>query len=108
MPSGSGHPTEGQIVNEIRLALSRVGCITWRNHTGAVNVGGRWQRFGLAPGMPDIIGIYNGKFVAIEVKTPRGRPTEEQNQWIYLIQKNQGLAGIARNVSDALRIIGYP
>lgn len=30
-------------------------------------------------GLPDIIGVYNGRFVAFEVKRPGGRLTELQN-----------------------------
>lgn len=62
---------------------------------------------GLPKGFSDIFGLTNaGQFAAIECKSSAGRARPEQSLFIGAIQKNGGLAGIARSVEDALRIIG--
>lgn len=56
---------------------------------------------GLPPGFSDLFGITDeGKFVAVEVKSESGRPTEQQQNFIQHIQDNGGLAGVARSVED--------
>ena len=38
-----------------------------------------FQTLGATPGVPDIIGIYDGgRFLGIEVKTPKGKLSEHQ------------------------------
>jgi hypothetical protein len=44
-------------------------------------------------------------FAAIEVKTPTGRPTEEQINFIGRVNKAGGIAGIARSPEDAIEIL---
>ena len=51
-------------------------------------------------GVSDILGIVNGKFIAIEVKTKRGRPTENQTNFLRRINENGGIAFIARSIED--------
>lgn len=60
------------------------------------------------PGYSDLTGYRRseGRFVAIEVKTASGRPTEEQLNFIEQVRKAGGCAGIARSVDEALEIIG--
>ena len=59
-----------------------------------------------APGVSDIIGwTEGGRFVAIEVKAPRGRVTDEQAAFIELVRRSGGLAGVARSVDDARAIL---
>ena len=59
-----------------------------------------------APGVSDIIGwTEGGRFVAIEVKAPRGRVTDEQAAFIELVRRSGGLAGVARSVADARAIL---
>jgi hypothetical protein len=73
--------------------------------------------FGLAPGSSDLIGWRSieitpdmvGKrvavFVAIETKSPRGRLTTEQRAFIDTAKKMGALAGVARSVDDATKIL---
>jgi hypothetical protein len=46
-----------------------------------------------------------GRFLAVEVKTRTGRPTKEQLTFIDAINKQGGIAGIARSVEDALLLL---
>ena len=59
-----------------------------------------------APGVSDLIGwTEGGRFVALEVKGPRGRITDEQAAFIDLVRRSGGLAGVARSVADARGIL---
>ena len=59
-----------------------------------------------APGVSDLIGwTEGGRFVAIEVKAPRGRVTDEQAAFIELVRRSGGLAGVARSVEEARAIL---
>ena len=62
-------------------------------------------------GTSDIIGIFpDGKFLAIEVKSAKGRPTKEQNAFINKINSRGGLAFICRSLEslkDILQKEGY-
>ena len=51
-----------------------------------------------ASGIPDIIGVYKGRFFAIEVKAPGGRPTVWQMRMLAGIARAGGLAIVADNV----------
>jgi len=46
-------------------------------------------------GIPDIIACYNGKYLAIEVKKPGGKPTELQVWNLEEIRKSGGVAILA-------------
>ena len=58
-----------------------------------------------APGVSDLIGWTHGRFVAIEVKAPRGRLTDEQAAFLDLVRRSGGLAGVARSIDDARAIL---
>lgn len=70
---------------------------------------GRPLHAGLCVGSSDLIGYRQvdgvAQFVAIEVKSERGRPTAEQTQFLNHIQAAGGLSGIARTVDDAASIL---
>jgi len=44
-------------------------------------------------------------YLSIEVKGEHGRATKEQKQWLEIVKKAGGLAGIAKSVEDAEKII---
>lgn len=49
-------------------------------------------------GVPDIIACIKGRFVAIEVKKPKKKPTAIQYTWLESINKIGGLAFYADNL----------
>lgn len=51
-------------------------------------------------GVSDILGCWRGKFVAIEVKSKRGRLTDGQQSFLMRIQENGGIAFVARGVNE--------
>ena len=110
--------TEQQIQQQIRLTCSRGPVRLHRNNTGTLrDANGRPVQFGLAKGSADLIGwttrtITPGMvgqqvavFTSIEVKTATGRVSPEQRQWLDAVQTAGGIAGVARSVDDALRIV---
>ena len=56
-------------------------------------------------GMPDIIAIYNGYFVGIEVKTTTGRSTELQQRMKDSIEKAGGYHIFATSIDDVYKLI---
>jgi hypothetical protein len=96
--------TESQLQDKIRLAL---GCITglvlFRNNIGVAEMRGHMVRFGVGgPGGADLIGLYNGRFTAVEIKTPTGRQTPEQLRFQQLVESKGGEYVILRSVDDAI------
>ena len=59
------------------------------------------------PGTSDILGVYEGKFFAIEVKREKNyKISNNQLNFIYEIKKNGGIAGIAKNIEEAALLLG--
>lgn len=122
---------ERDLQNVIRMFMSGIGIVNWRNNTGTGWVGKvkrlsngdilisnpRPLRAGLCKGSSDIIGITPVKitkemigkkicvFTAAEVKSPKGKATEEQICFIDKINSSGGIAFIARSESDAKKQI---
>ena len=101
---------EANVQALIMMALSDAGCLVWRQNTGVLpDRNGRLVRFGLCVGSSDIVGIcQDGKFLAIEVKTALGQPTDAQLNFIRAVQRQGGRAGIARSAAEAVEIACKP
>jgi hypothetical protein len=99
--------TEGQIQDAIRLAMgAHPDVVLWRNNVGVAIEGSRRVRYGLAPGSADLIGVVTmpngvGRFVALEVKTDKGRARAEQLTFLDLVRRRGGFACVVRSVADA-------
>ena len=63
---------------------------------------------GLPAGYSDLSGVRksDGRAVFIEVKTPKGVVSEDQKHFLHQMRECHAVAGVARNVEDALRLIG--
>ena len=122
--------TENNIQKQIMLAASQAGATVFRNNTGNGVLGqvvkqeggqyhivnGRRVQFGLCVGSSDLVGWRSitvtpdmvGKpvalFLALEVKTPSGKPTMEQINFINAVRRAGGLAGVVRSVDEALGV----
>lgn len=122
---------ETKIQRRIMLALSEAGCTVWRNETAGAWVGkvihkagdqvtlanARMIKFGLCEGSSDIIGVQPvvitqdmvgqtvGVFMAQEVKTATGKASEKQLNFMDVVRRKGGIAGIVRSVKDALQLI---
>ena len=82
---------ENTIVKGILAYLrSRDDCFCWKEHGGM---------YGTA-GLPDIVCCYKGKFVAFEVKQPKGKVTDLQRRTIEQINSAGGAAMVVRSVDE--------
>lgn len=62
--------------------------------------GARWVVFGFK-GLSDIIGqLKNGAFLAVEVKQPGKKPTEDQQVFLDMVAKNGGCSVVAYSPDD--------
>ena len=112
---------ERTIQNEIRLLLPTLGATGFRANVGQAWTGDEIIRMangdelirnarpfktGLPPGFSDIFGLTDtGQFFALEVKAEKGRASDHQARFLQHIRDSNGLAGVARNVEDAEKII---
>lgn len=116
--SRSRSTPEGRLLAAIRDGLSSEPDL-WlmRNTTGFAQHEGRKVSYGLAIGGSDLVGILTvpvpdlacptlGRWVALEVKTPTGRPTDKQLAFLAKVQRYGGFGAIVRSVAEARAAIG--
>jgi hypothetical protein len=93
---------EKDVLAELLRWLSLKGVFCWRNNSGAGTLrSGHFVRFG-APGSADILGLLSpsGRFLAVEVKRPGGRPTERQGAWLEAVRAAGGVAVCASSIEE--------
>lgn len=95
---------ESDITKGIRRLLKFLGVMHWKNWSGPMT---------FPKGIPDILGILPagvaggpGRFLAIEVKTDKGRVSPDQEKFMELINRSGGLAFVARSVDDVIDTLG--
>lgn len=89
------------------LSLQFKGRIkVWRNNTGALPTqSGGFVKFG-EYGSPDILGILEGgRFLALEVKLPKGKVTEHQEAWLAEAKRLGAIVSVVRSVDEAIKIV---
>lgn len=95
MPKQNG-PSEKQITDNIRKYLSIKNIWHWKQWQGPMS-----QPRGVA----DIIGIYRGRMLAIEVKKPGGILSDFQQRFLENVNKRGGIGFVAFSVDDVIRVI---
>ncbi len=85
--------TESQITRAIRDTLKLLGIFNWK----------AWQGPMSTPGVPDILGVWQGRMLGIEVKKPGNKPTPTQQKFIDRINREGGKAFTAYCVEDVIR-----
>jgi len=91
--SASGNFTEEALTKTIRNLLDVVGIWHYKQHQG----------LGSTPGIPDIVGIWRGRYLGIEIKTKLGVVSDVQKRVMANINDAGGKAFIARSVDDVIR-----
>ena len=87
---------EAALINQIRKYLATVPeCFFWKEHGG---------QYGTA-GIPDIIVCHKGRFIALEAKVDRNKPTRLQAATIEQIRRAGGTAAVVYSVGDVLAIM---
>ena len=97
---------EIDIQNSILAYLNAIGIFCWRNNSVGVydptknlfrKPTGKYQ----INGVSDILAISKqGRMMAIEVKSEKGRVSDSQKEFIDNINKRGGLAFVARSIED--------
>jgi hypothetical protein len=95
--------SETDLMRSILIAISGLpGALFTRRNVGVFRtLDGRKVSVGL-PGQSDITGIYRGRCVEIEVKTPSGRLSNHQKAWRLAVERAGGVFVCARSPADAL------
>ena len=110
---------EKGIQSQILLALgSRKSTRLFRNTVGQCETtDGRHIRYGLCPGSadligwdtvtvtPDMVGKRVAVFLSIEVKGKKGKASEQQENWLRVVQEAGGIACIARSPEEAAKFL---
>ena len=125
--------TEQNVMKTIQLYAARIKSLRlFRNNTGTAWTGNETVRlqngdllikdprpvhFGLFKGSsdligwdtvtvtPEMVGTKIAIFTAVEVKTTKGRATDEQKHFIETVNSNGGRAGVARQGEDLNNIL---
>jgi hypothetical protein len=111
--------TEADFMRRCMKRATELGARLYRNNVGVLpDKRGIPVRYGLATGSsdligfvpvtvtPDMVGQTLAVFVSVETKAGRGKATKEQDQWLAMVAKHGGRAGIARTDDDLDQIIG--
>ena len=87
---------ESEIIKAVKEYLKTVdNCFYWKEHG---------SQFGQA-GIPDIIACLNGRFVAFEVKTEKGKVSVLQEITLRKIRSAGGTAVVVRSVDEVKEIV---
>ena len=104
-PKRTNSKPEAAALCEVLKALRAHPAVIWceRMNTGAAKVGNRFIRFGFTV-CPDVLGqLRDGRFLAVEVKAPKGTLRTEQAFMLERIAGAGGVAFVARDCRDVLR-----
>lgn len=87
---------EKAVTASIRQLLKTFGIFHWKVAQG----------LGCVPGVPDIIGVYKGRFLGIEVKAAGGVLSDHQKNFIDRINAEGGIAFVAKSLDDVIENLG--
>lgn len=89
--------SEAEITAAIRSVLNGLGVWHWK----------QWQGPMSQPrGVSDIIGCWQGRMLAIEIKRHGGQVTAEQQRFLDRVRIEGGIAFVARSVDDVIAGLG--
>lgn len=92
---------EGEIKNAICQWLSWQDCFFWIQQAGKIPGRINKSKY-LRNGIADILGIWEGRMLAIEVKAPGNKPTAEQTDFINLTNLHGGIAFVAYSLDEVI------
>lgn len=103
-------PTERDIQNVIiEWINTHMHAMAWPNHSvGLFDPVKRVYRTpakNFRKGVADILGIWQGLPLAIEVKKPKGKATEEQLKFLADFRDRGGMGFIAHSLEEAISLI---
>jgi len=99
----SEHDTQNAIIE----LITRRNGLAIRINSGAIRIDGERTRYfrGAAKGTSDIIALYRGRFLAIEVKHGKNTPTSEQIQFIEEVRNRGGIGLCVWDVDTVMSLL---
>ena len=99
--------TEKEIENKILDFMSSMGAFVWKNQSVGIfdQARGVYRRSNNKyhiKGVPDILGIYRGRFLAIEVKSEKGIVSDDQKDFLRRFNNHNGIGFVARSHVDVV------
>ena len=87
-----GLPREKDIQKQILEFLDFKRILAYRQNSGAfVDKAKHFYRFASIDGLPDIVAIIGGRYIAIEVKKPGGKMRDSQKTFREALEESGGL-----------------
>ena len=105
-PRTNDRPEAGALAEVLKALRTHPG-VAWveRQNTGAFKQDGRFIRFGWR-GCSDLLGqLKDGRFLAVEAKSPKGRIRPEQAIFLERVRLAGGVAFVARNCRDVFEAL---
>ena len=99
--------SEKEIENQILSFLAVIGIMAWKNQS--VGVYDPTKKIYRKPnnrhhikGVSDILGLCAGRFLAIEVKSDKGRVSPEQRVFLARVNNEGGIGFVARSLEQVI------
>ncbi|QFP95793.1 holliday junction resolvase [Gordonia phage CherryonLim] len=86
---------EARLSRKIMTALRNEGAFVFKVHGGPM----------MMAGLPDIVGVYLGRFIAVETKMPGNKPSDLQLVIHDRIRAAGGQVVVAHSVDEALEVL---
>ena len=94
-------PTANQLKQAaVKYVVARGGK-AWVNNVGRT----LGVNFGAPVGSGDVLGVYRGKFLSIEIKVGKDSLSDEQLQWMNDVNRRGGIAFVARSMRDVEEVV---
>ncbi len=95
--------SEKALMDAILVAVSKLPeTMIWRNNSGLLYTKRGTPVRASIPGAPDLICIYKGRFIGIEVKDGRGKQEKTQKSFERACKKAGGIYILARSIDEAV------
>lgn len=96
---------ESEIQRAILALLSETGLTFWRQNLGGILQMSNQKlilKSNPMTGFPDICGLTpTGQFWAMELKTPKGRVSIQQDYWMRKLRRSGAIVAVIRSVGEA-------
>jgi hypothetical protein len=62
---------------------------------------------GVRAGVSDLNLLHDGRFYALELKAPKGKLTEQQNEFLLSVERAGGLAAWVDDLDEAIKVLEF-
>ena len=99
---------ENAVTKSVVEFLTAHGAEIQRVQTGVIHAGNRFIH-GAKPGTADLLGVFRGYALAVEVKAPNGKgPSDDQQDFEHRWRMCGGVYVVARSVDDVRWLLRLP